>query len=103
MVPSSSSSTDGPFSMNTLLHMMSIKFSSGNYLLWRNQMLHVFTYQNLLGHIDGTSPSLSPTIIEENKIRPNPVGATWKETDYRAIIPLHSSLTEEAATEVLGL
>ncbi|GJZ09563.1 zinc finger, CCHC-type containing LTR copia-type gag-polypeptide [Tanacetum coccineum] len=99
----SSSSSDNLFSMNTLLHMMTIKLSSTNYLLWRNYMLPIFTYQKLLGHIDGTSSSPSPTITVEGTTQPNPEALAWTEVDQRAIILLQSSLTEEVAAEVLGL
>nr|GEU74744.1 zinc finger, CCHC-type, Gag-polypeptide of LTR copia-type [Tanacetum cinerariifolium] len=34
---------------------------------------------------------------------PNPTFTTWNDLDQRAVILLNSSLTEEAATEVLGL
>ncbi|PWA53009.1 zinc finger, CCHC-type, Gag-polypeptide of LTR copia-type [Artemisia annua] len=96
-------SSDSLFSMNTLLHMMTIKLSSTNYLLWRNHMLPIFTYQKLIGHIDGTSSSPSPTITVEGKTQPNPEALAWTEVDQRAVILFQSSLTEEAAAEVLGL
>lgn len=99
----SSSDADGPFPMNALLHMMTIKLSSTNYLLWRNHMLPIFTYQKLLGHIDGTSSSPSPTITVEEKTIPNPAALAWTSVDQKAVILLQSSLTEEAAAEVLGL
>ncbi|KAD4982071.1 hypothetical protein E3N88_18742 [Mikania micrantha] len=39
----------------------------------------------------------------KTKTLPNPAFDAWNATDQRAIILLQSSLTEEAATEVLGL
>ena len=38
-------------------------------------MLPIFTYQKLLGHIDGTSSSPSPIITVEGKTLPNPEAA----------------------------
>ncbi|GKB55220.1 zinc finger, CCHC-type containing LTR copia-type gag-polypeptide [Tanacetum coccineum] len=99
----SSSFHDSLFSMNTLLHMITIKLSSTNYLLWRNHMIPIFTYQKLIGHINGTSISPSPKVTIEGKANPNPDLLTWTEDDQRAVILLQSSLTEEAAAEVLGL
>ncbi|GJX81052.1 putative RNA-directed DNA polymerase [Tanacetum coccineum] len=99
----SSSFHDSLFSMNTLLHMITIKLSSTNYLLWRNHMIPIFTYQKLIGHINGTSISSSPKVTIEGKANPNPDLLTWTEDDQRAVILLQSSLTEEAAAEVLGL
>ncbi|GJS68648.1 hypothetical protein Tco_0683213 [Tanacetum coccineum] len=66
-------------------------------------MLPIFTYQKLLGRIDGTSSSPSPTITVEGTTQPNPEALAWTEVDQRAIILLQSSLTEEVAAEVLGL
>lgn len=66
-------------------------------------MLPIFTYQQLSGHIDDTSSSPPPTITEENKTISNPALALWNDADQRAIILLHSSLTEETAAKVLGL
>ncbi|GJW11132.1 putative RNA-directed DNA polymerase [Tanacetum coccineum] len=81
MVSSSSSSNEFP--MNTLLHMIPIKLGSTNYLLWKNQMLPLFSYQKLTNHIFVAS---CPTAYV-----------------LAAVILLNSSLTEEAAAEILGL
>lgn len=99
----SSSSDETLFSMNTLLHMMTIKLTSSNYLLWRNHMLPIFTYQKIFGHIDGTSTTPPSTIVVDGKIVSNPAVVTWNEVDQRAVILLQSSFTEESAAEVLGL
>nr|GEZ05590.1 zinc finger, CCHC-type, Gag-polypeptide of LTR copia-type [Tanacetum cinerariifolium] len=99
----SSSSDETLFSMNTLLHMMTIKLTSNNYLLWHNQMLPIFTYQKLIRHIDGTSIAPSSTIVVDGKMVPNHTVVPWNEVDQRAVILLQSSLTEESAAEVLGL
>ncbi|PWA40684.1 zinc finger, CCHC-type, Gag-polypeptide of LTR copia-type [Artemisia annua] len=97
-----STSDDGTFPMNTLLHMIPIKLGSTNYLLWKNQMLPLFSYQKLTNHIDGT-PAPPATTLAEDKPIPNPAFKTWNNLDQRAVILLNSSLTEEAAAEVLGL
>ncbi|GJY30675.1 retrovirus-related pol polyprotein from transposon TNT 1-94 [Tanacetum coccineum] len=88
--------------MNTLLHMIPIKLSSTNYLLWKNQMLPLLSYQKLTNHIDGTTAP-SATITSGDQSIPNPAFTTWNDFDQRAVILLNSSLTEEAAAEVLGL
>ncbi|XP_042753568.1 uncharacterized protein LOC111919791 isoform X2 [Lactuca sativa] len=90
---SSSSPQDNPFSMNTLLHPMTIKLSSSNYLLCRNHLLlPIFTYQKLLRHLDGSFPAPSTTVTVEEKSLPNPDYQVWTEADQRAIILLQSSL-----------
>ena len=63
-------------------------------------MMPIFTYQKLIGHIDGTSVSPPPTVTVERKAIANPALLPWTEEDHRAVILLQSSLTEEAAYEV---
>ena len=58
---------------------------------------------NLLDHVDGSSLPPPKTITENNITTPNPAFATWTAADQKAALLLLSSLTEEAATEVLGL
>ena len=90
------SSTEGTLTLNTILHMLSIKLSSTNYLLWKNQITPLLKYQNLLGHVDGSSicPSESTTI--DNKPAPNPLHTVWIEANQRALLILQASLTEES-------
>lgn len=83
--------------------MMTIKLSSTNYLIWRNNILPIFTYQKLLPHLNGTSTTPPAIITVAEKEAPNPAAVEWAKSDQRAVILLQSSLTEEAATEVLGL
>lgn len=51
-------------SFNTLIHMITIKLSSSNYLLWKSQLFPLLKSQDLLGHADGTflpPPPYDPT------------------------------------------
>ncbi|KAJ9558897.1 hypothetical protein OSB04_013511 [Centaurea solstitialis] len=103
----SSSSVTGnvdalPFS--TLLHMITIKLSSTNYLLWKTQVVPLLSCQKLIGYVDGTI-SAPPQEIDgdANKKIPNPAYATWQATDQRLRLLLQSSLTEEATAEIIGL
>lgn len=88
--------------MNIILHMILVKLGSANYLLWKNQMLPLFSYQKLSAHIDG-STAPSATITVEDKSIPNLLLENWHDSDQRVVILLNSSLTEEVAAEVLGL
>lgn len=83
--------TDTSIPLSTLLHMLTIKLSSSNYLLWRNQVLPLLSYQNLHGHIDGTNVKPTPTITTDNTSSPNPAFSTWKEADQRALIILQAT------------
>jgi transposase InsO family protein len=97
---SDSSPTLLPF--NTMIHMVTIKLSSSNYLLWKSQLLPLLESQNLLGHVDGTlvpPPPFDPPTSQT----PNPKHLAWKATDQRLLSLLLSSLTEEAMVEAVGL
>lgn len=63
---------------------------------------HCHIYQDLLSHIDGTSPP-TPSITVDSKTVANPQYAPLISDDRKAIILLHSSISEEAATKTVGL
>ena len=90
-------------SMTTLLHMLTIKLTSTNYLLWKNQVHPLLSHQKLIPHVDGTSPSPSQTITVDVKESPNPAYISWLEKDQTIMLLLQSSLTEEAMAEVIGV
>ncbi|XP_075666058.1 uncharacterized protein LOC142635884 [Castanea sativa] len=95
-----SSSTLLPF--NTMIHMVTIKLSSSNYLLWKSQLLPLLESQGLLGHVDGTlvpPPLFDPPTSQT----PNNKHLAWKAADQRLLSLLLSSLTEEAMAEAVGL
>jgi hypothetical protein len=85
-----------------MIHMVTIKLSSSNYLLWKSQLLPLLESQNLLGHVDGTLV-LPPPFDPPTSQRPNPKHLAWKATNQRLLSLLLSSLTEEAMAEVVGL
>ena len=87
---------------NTMIHMVTIKLSSSNYLLWKSQLLPLLESQGLLGHVDGTlvpPPPFDPPTSQT----PNTKHLEWKATDQRLLSLLLSSLTEEAMAEAVGL
>jgi hypothetical protein len=97
---SDSSPTLLPF--NTMIHMVTVKLSSSNYLLWKSQLLPLLKSQSLLGHVDGTlvpPPPFDPPTSQT----PNPKHLAWKATDQRLLSLLLSSLTKEAMAEAIGL
>ncbi|RVW78750.1 hypothetical protein CK203_059316 [Vitis vinifera] len=87
---------------NTLIHMITIKLSSSNYLLWKSQLLPLLESQDLLGYVDGTlvppprcEPATSTTLSTKY--------LAWKAADQRLLCLLLSSLTEEAIAVIVGL
>ncbi|KAL6344748.1 hypothetical protein AAG906_002654 [Vitis piasezkii] len=100
MAVENTSSTILPF--NTMIHMVTIKLSSSNYLLWKSQLLPLLESQELLGHVDGTLAP-PPQFASANSQTPNIKHLAWKKTNQRILSLLPSSLTEEAMAEVMGL
>ena len=99
-----SSSSSSPLPLNTMVHMLTIKLTSSNYLLWRNQLIPLLTSQDLLGFLDGSVPAPSPKVIGSNSItQVNPAYTSWLTTDQTLLNLLYSSLTKESMSEVLGL
>ncbi|XP_022031860.1 uncharacterized protein LOC110932916 [Helianthus annuus] len=84
-------------------HLPTIKLSSVNYLVWRTHMRLLLSIHKLSSHIDDSSSPPSETITIDNKSASNPEFVTWTESDQKAALLILSSLTEEAAAEVLGL
>ena len=100
MAVENTSSTLLPF--NTMIHMVTIKLSSSNYLLWKSQLLPFLESQELLGHVDGTLVP-PPRFASTDSQTPNIKHLAWKKTDQRLLSLLLSSLMEEAMAEVVGL
>jgi hypothetical protein len=46
-------------SFNTMVHMVTIKLSSTNFLLWRSQVVPLLQCQKLYGYVDGSTPILT--------------------------------------------
>ncbi|KAJ0865169.1 putative RNA-directed DNA polymerase [Helianthus annuus] len=100
---STSTNTEAILPMSTLLHMITVKLSSTNYLIWHNQILPLLANQRLTGYVDGSITPEPKTITLESKEQPNPKYSAWFLSDQQAILILNSSLTEEAIAEILGL
>lgn len=90
-------------SFNTMVHMITIKLYSSNFLLWRSQLIPLLQCQDLLGHVDCTIPMLTAIILSSDVSSPNPKYVDWKHHDQSILSLLLSSLTEEALVEVIGL
>lgn len=86
----------------TMIHMVTIKLSSSNYLLWKRQIMPMLTSFNLLGFVDGSSIAPAATLQKENgSTEPNPAYAEWHTQDQKLLGVLFSSLSEEAMAEVV--
>nr|GEX10152.1 hypothetical protein [Tanacetum cinerariifolium] len=93
---------DSPLPLATVLHMITIKLSSTNYLIWKNQMMPLLAYQKLTGYVDGSIPMSPSTITSGESTSQNPAYSSWIAADQRALILIQSSLSEEAMAKTLG-
>eukprot|EP00261_Vitis_vinifera_P040178 XP_019081421.1 PREDICTED: uncharacterized protein LOC109124128 isoform X2 [Vitis vinifera] len=87
---------------NTLIHMITIKLSSSNYLLWKSQLLPFLESQDLLAYVDGTLVP-PPRFEPETSTTLSTKYLAWKAANQRLLCLLLSSLTEEAIAVVVGL
>ena len=90
-------------SFNTMVHLLTIKLSSSNFLLWRSQVMPLLQCQQLLGYVDGSIKPPSATIGSDDSATINPAFAKWQQTDQLILSLLLTSLTEEAMATVVGL
>ncbi|KAM0002042.1 putative RNA-directed DNA polymerase [Helianthus debilis subsp. tardiflorus] len=95
--------SQNPTTIPAASHLPAIKLSSSNYLVWRNHTRLLLAIHKLSPHIDGSSSAPSETVTTGEKSSPNPEFITWTEADQKAALLILSSLTEEAAAEVLGI
>lgn len=85
-----------------MIHMVSIKLTSTNYLLWKRQVIPMLTGFHLLGFVNGTEAAPSPTILSPTgESTTNPAYTKWLDTDQRLLSVLFSTLSEEAMSEVV--
>nr|CAN61640.1 hypothetical protein VITISV_021909 [Vitis vinifera] len=95
-----SSSSPPTLPLNTMVHMLTIKLTSSNYLLWRNQFVPLLTSQELFSYLDGSITAPSPMITaSDGTPKSNPAYTSWLHTDQTLLSLLYSSLTEESMSE----
>lgn len=76
-----STSSDASLSLNTILHMLTIKLSSTNYLLWKIQIIALLKYHKLFDYVYGATV-IPPAIVNvEDKPTPNLAHSLWIESD----------------------
>ena len=106
-----STNTTTTLTFNTMVHLLTIKLSSSNYLLWRNQVSPLLHSQNLFGYVDGSisKPSMtvtsttSATSTTTTTSTENPKFTEWIQMDQLVLSLLLSTLTEESMSVVVGL
>ncbi|CAA0809131.1 Unknown protein [Striga hermonthica] len=89
--------------LSTMIHMVNIKLTSANYLLWHAQIESLLITQGFLPHLDGSSPCPSREITTPAGTKStNPEFAAWYSRDQLIRLFLVSTLTEESMAVVIG-
>lgn len=82
-----------------------IKLNPSNFLVWKTQFNPIIKCYNLGGHIDGTKPAPSETVLNSNtkKGKFNPKFAIWVQNDQMLLSWILSSLNEEVIPYAVDL
>jgi hypothetical protein len=91
-------------------HVINIKLTQDNYLLWSAQILLYLRSQGIVGFVDGSLPAPAQTITvvpsEENggrRIAVNPEYTSWYHQDQLVLSLINSSLSEEILSTMVGI
>jgi hypothetical protein len=94
-----------PHSLPPIHHLITIKLTLDNYLLWKAQILPYLKGQHLFGFVDGTQtppPQYLPlTTTEPSHLRSNPKFLLWQSQDHLILSALISSLSENILAYVV--
>src|SRR3954465_13806938 len=93
----------GPFHF---AHLVSVKLSADNYLLWRAQVLPLMRSHYLEGYVDGTLPCPPamvpvPSAAGGSVMVSNPAHRRWIAQDQAILGAIQSSLTPSVAGMVV--
>ncbi|KAJ0981423.1 hypothetical protein J5N97_009678 [Dioscorea zingiberensis] len=88
-------------------HLINVKLTRTNYLLWKAQFLPYLRNQQLLGYVDGTivapEKMITQATAEGAMQTPNTTYQQWLQQDQLVLSALLSSLSEEILGQVLFL
>uniref|UniRef100_A0A2N9GPU0 Integrase catalytic domain-containing protein n=1 Tax=Fagus sylvatica TaxID=28930 RepID=A0A2N9GPU0_FAGSY len=115
MAPSDSSTSESLSSTNTtvptsslitnLPHLVTVKLTHDNFLLWKAQIVPYLKGQKVFGYVDGTismPPQSIPASSDGSITIPNPAFLTWVQQDQMVLSALISSLIERLIAQVVG-
>lgn len=86
--------------LTSLPHLVTVKLSHENYLLWHAQMSPCLRGQHLFGFVDGSSSP--PNKFLPASTTPNPEYSVWLQQDQMILSALIFSLTEPLIAQVVG-
>ena len=82
-----------------------VRLDRSNFLLWKTLTLPNLSCLNLHGYLNGTTVAPAKTITDGALAHevPNPAYLVWWQQDQRVLGALLSSMTEDVATQMVGL
>lgn len=86
--------------LTTLPHLVTVKLTHENYLLWCAQLQPYLQGQCLFGYING-SKAQPPSFLSDN-VTPNPKFISWHQQDQLILSAIISSLSEPLIIQVIG-
>jgi hypothetical protein len=99
------STTNAPTSLPHIQHLITIKLTRDNYLLWKAQIIPYLRGQHLYGFIDGTKPAPASSLAVPDSgttaALPNPDFYIWHTQDQMILSALISSLSETVLAHVV--
>ena len=94
-----------PTHLSVVHHLVTIKLTCENYLLWKAQIVPYLRGQHLFGFLDGSRPAPSPylglTSDGSSQPQPNPDHHAWLIQDQMILSALISSLSENILAYVV--
>ena len=94
-----------PTSLTTIHHLITIKLTCDNYLLWKTQIVPYLKGQHLYGYLNGTTLALPRiiTIAADDTIQAiqNPKFQHWHLQDQMILSAIISSLSEKILAHVV--
>ncbi|KAF3777453.1 reverse transcriptase-like protein [Nymphaea thermarum] len=87
----------------SLQHLLVVKLTSNNYMLWENQLLPLLISYNLKGFVDGTKTCRSDTISSEGKDVLNRAYIEWLQLDQLLLGWIIFCLSEPIHSQIVGL
>ncbi|KAL8493500.1 hypothetical protein ACS0TY_024640 [Phlomoides rotata] len=103
MTGTTASPFDSSLTLQAMTHMVTVKLTSTNYLLWYTQAYPLLFSQKFLAYVDGFSfPPTKVKIAASGSASPNPDYTKWYLNDQIIRVFLSSTLSEEALSVVIG-
>ncbi|KAI0498246.1 hypothetical protein KFK09_021487 [Dendrobium nobile] len=92
------------FFMANVKTMVTVQLTTENHLIWKSQLLKLFTANNFDGYLDGTIVPPAKQIVDSNgQSKTNPLYSTWLLIDQHLASAIYSTISASLLPYVLNL